>query len=151
MVQPQTFLVSVNQALDGMLKIVEELGDEHINQRPDLPEANTPYAIMTHCVGLTHYWIGRVCTGRPYDRDRDAEFSAHGSLAEMRQAVRSLQQQLSTDIQQVHMDQPIVGELQARHTDLHGISQAEVMMRCFKELAQHHGHLDMTRDLLLRS
>lgn len=150
MTQPQLVLGFVNQALNGMLKIAEELGDARINQRPNLPEANTPYAIMAHCVGLSHYWIGRLCTGRRYDRDRDAEFAARGSLAEMQQAIRDLQQKLKTDIEQIHMDQPIVGEREARHADLHDLKQVDAMMRCFKELAQHHGHLDITRDLLLR-
>ncbi len=131
-----------------MVRSLEDLGDDRINQRPDLPEANSPYIIMAHCVGLTHYWIGRVCAGRPYARDRDAEFRAQGRLAEMQQAVRELQSQLADDIQRVQIDQSAVGELEGRHADLQHLKQGDFLMRCFKELAQHHGHMDLTRDIL---
>ncbi len=151
MVQPEAFLGFVNDALNGMMRILEELGDDRINQRPDLPEANSPYIIMAHCVGLTHYWIGRVCAGRPYARDRDAEFQAHGSLADMQQAVRDLQSHLADDIKRVQVDQPAAGELSDRHADLHHLKQGDFLMRCYKELAQHHGHMDITRDILMRA
>ena len=84
-----------------MVQAIEELSDERVNQRPNLPEANSPYAILSHCVGLTHYWIGRVCAGRPYARDRDVEINARGSVAEMQQAVRDLQRHLQDDMQHV--------------------------------------------------
>jgi len=151
MVQPETFLIMVNTALDGMLHALEELGDERINRRPDLPGANSPYSILTHCVALTHYWIGRVCTGRPYERDRDAEFRAQGCLADMQRAVRDLQRHLQDDIKHVQMDQPLVGALDARHADMQHRTQGEALMRCYKELAQHHGHMDITRDILLQA
>jgi hypothetical protein len=134
-----------------MVQTLEELGDERANRRPDLPEANSPYAILAHCVGLTHYWIGRVCAERPYARDRDAEFRAQGSVAEMRQAVRDLQRHLQDDMQRVRLDQPALGKLEARHSDLRDLTQDECVMRCFKELSQHQGHMDITRDMLLHS
>ncbi|PON16538.1 hypothetical protein C2W62_17930 [Candidatus Entotheonella serta] len=150
MVPPETFLGFVNDALNGMAGILEDLGNDLINQRPDLPDANSPYIIMAHCVGLTHYWIGRVCAGRPYARDRDGEFRAQGRLADMQQAVRDLQSQLAQDIQRVQVDQPAAGELDGRHADLHHLKQRDFLMRCYKELAQHHGHMDLTRDILRR-
>lgn len=60
MLQPEDFLAVMNRALDGMCQSVEQLGDECVNQRPDFPDANSPYAILAHCVGLTHYWVGRI-------------------------------------------------------------------------------------------
>lgn len=151
MVQPEVFLGYVNNALDGMLETLEKLGDNRINQRPDLPDANSPYIIMAHCVGLTHYWIGRVCAGRPYERDRDGEFRAQGSLAEMRQAVHDLQGHLQDDIKRITLEQPPAGKLDARHADLQHLTQGEFLMRCYKELAQHQGHMDITRDILMQA
>lgn len=151
MLTPEDFLEYMNRALDEMTQAIETLGDERVNQRPDVPNANSPCIILSHCVGLTHYWMGRVCTGRAYARDRDGEFSAEGNVASLQEAVRDLKAQLAEDIKQVRLDQPIVGELESRHADLKGITQGEVVLRCFKELAQHHGHMDLTRDLLLRT
>ena len=150
MLQPEDFLPLMNHAFDRMVQMIEELGDERVNRRPDLPEANSPYVILAHCVGLTHYWIGRVCAGRPYMRDRDAEFRAQGSVAQMQQAVRDLQQHLQDDITRVRPDQPPVGDLEPRHSDLRGHKQGELLLRCYRELAQHHGHMDLTRDILLQ-
>ncbi len=150
MPQPEDFLVGINRALDGMVQAIEALGDERVNQRPDLPEANSPYAILAHCLGLTHYWIGKVCAGRSYSRDRDAEFRAQGSVLEMQQAVRDLQQHLQADIQRLRLDQPPAGELDARHSTMQGHTQGEMLLRCYTELAQHHGHMDITRDILLQ-
>ncbi len=149
MLQPEDFLAVMNRALDGMCQSVEQLGDARVNQRPDFPDANSPYAILAHCVGLTHYWVGRVCAGRPYVRDRDAEFRAQGSVADIVQAVRDLQHHLQNDIKKVQLDQPLLGELDARHTDLQDRKQGEILLRCYTELAQHHGHMEITRDMLL--
>ena len=56
----EDFLMFIDRALDGMLRIVEELGEERVNMRPDLPGANSPYAILTHCIGVCDYWIGTL-------------------------------------------------------------------------------------------
>lgn len=148
---PEDFLTFMNQAFDGMLQIAEELGDERVNLRPALPEANSPYIILTHCVGLTRYWIGEILAGRPSHRDREAEFSASGTVADIRQAVRDLQAQLPADIAHVRGEQPIVHPLSDRHQHLKDRRQGAVLLQCYRELAQHHGHMDLTRDLLLQS
>ena len=72
----EDFLMFIDRALDGMLRIVEELGEERANMRPDLPGANSPYAILTHCIGVCDYWIGTLLGKREVFRDRDAEFRA---------------------------------------------------------------------------
>src|SRR5919109_1267225 len=97
-ISPDDVLSYINQALDGMVQVVEELGDARVNLRPDLPGANSPFALLTHCVGLTNYWLGAVLAGRQVHRDRDAEFQARGSVADIRQAVRHLQQQIRQDM-----------------------------------------------------
>ena len=68
----EDFLMFIDRALDGMLRIVEELGEERANMRPDLPGANSPYAILTHCIGVCDYWIGTLLGKREFFRDRDA-------------------------------------------------------------------------------
>ena len=101
------FLPFMNGALDGMLNIAEELGDERMNQRPnDMANTSTPFIILTHCVGLTRYWLGSVALGRPVTRDRDAEFRAQGTVADLRQAVQALQSELQDDNNLVQFDQP---------------------------------------------
>src|SRR5262249_19745928 len=60
-IAPEEFLPYITGALDGMVQIVEALGDERVNLRPNnMPNTNSPFAILTHCLGLTRYWIGAV-------------------------------------------------------------------------------------------
>ena len=86
-IAPAEVLPFINRALDGMLHIVELLGDARLNQRPPFPNANSPYVILAHCVGLTHNIMGAVLAGRPYQRDRDAEFRAHDAVEDSRDNV----------------------------------------------------------------
>ena len=55
-IAPEEFVPYMSAAFDGMLAIAEELGDERLNQRPqNMPNTSTPFAILTHCIGLTRY------------------------------------------------------------------------------------------------
>ncbi len=147
-IAPWAFLPFIDEALDGMVGIAEMLGDERINLCPDLPATNSPYAILTHCVGMTGYWLGSVLCERPSTRDRDSEFRARGTVAEIRQAVRTLQTQIRKDISHVQGDQPIDHSLDLHgHTEYH--TQGDVLLHCYTELAQHHGQMELTRDILL--
>jgi len=147
-IAPEAFLPFINEALDSMVGIAEGLGDERVNRRPDLPNTNSPYAILTHCVGMATYWLGSVLCGRPSRRDRDSEFRARGTVAEIRQSVKSLKIQIRNDISHVQGDQPL-----AHPVDLHGCTQfhtqGDVLLHCYTELAQHHGQMELTRDILL--
>jgi hypothetical protein len=146
---PEEFLTYINGALDGMVQIVEELGDARVNQRPNnMPNTNSPCAILTHCVGLTNYFIGTALGGRQVPRDRDAEFRAQSTVAELRQAVRELQSHIQNDLKQVRGDQPCAfpDAVRPPHRTW---PQGRFVLQCYKELAQHHGHMELTRDVML--
>jgi hypothetical protein len=132
-----------------MLTIAEELGDERINQRPhNMANTSTPFILLTHCVGLTRYWLGTVIAGRQIQRDRDAEFRAHGTVAEIRQAVRQVLQEIQEDIKHVRGDQPSAFPEAVRPANKEW-TQGHFLIQCYKELAQHHGHMELTRDVML--
>jgi len=77
-ISTEDYLWFVDHALDAMVRIVTELGDDDANRRPGLPGANSPYAILAHCVGVMEFWGGAMVAGRTVVRDRDAEFRARG-------------------------------------------------------------------------
>lgn len=145
---PPALLPFINNALDEMVRIAETLGDERVNQRPHLPHTNSPYAIWTHCVGVTHYWLGHVIAGRAITRDREAKFQARGTVTEIHQAVRSLQEQLQEDIRPVQGDQSVAHPV-ALHGSEQDHTQGDVLLHCYREFAQHHGQMELTRDILL--
>ena len=145
-------LLFIDRALDGMLRIVEELGNERANRRPDLPGANSPYAILTHCVGVANYWIGALLAHRHIPRDRDAEFRAQGTVDDIRRVVRTLQRQLREDISRVRGEQPLVAAPASSYTPMgydEGWTQGAALLHAYEELAQHHGQMEITRDVLM--
>ena len=150
------FLHFINVALDGMVRIVEALGDERVNLRPDFPGANSPYVILYHCVGCTHFWIGSLLAGRQLNRDRDAEFQARGTVVDIVQAVRTLQKQLPEDLTHVQGDKPLAYPdallVQGGTTrqDVRHWRQGKALVHAYEELAQHHGQMEITRDILMQ-
>jgi hypothetical protein len=153
-IAPDDFLYFINRALDGMVHIVEELGDARVNSRPDFPGANSPYAILYHCVGCTNYWLGALLAGRQVTRDRDAEFQAQGTVADLRHAVRALQQQVREDITHVRGDQPLAypNALLSRHVQwgTQHWSQGKALIHAYEELSQHYGQMEITRDIIMQ-
>jgi hypothetical protein len=97
----------VDRAVDGMVEIVRDLGDELACTRPDLPGANSPYAILTHCLGVMSYWGGQTVAGRDVDRDRDAEFRVTGSVDSLVQACAAAKRQFAADLAAAKPDQPL--------------------------------------------
>jgi hypothetical protein len=73
---PDAVLPCMNRALDGMVRMMDTLGDARVNQRPSLSTTNAPYAILAHGVGLTHDVLGAVLGGRQVQRDREPALSA---------------------------------------------------------------------------
>src|SRR5215469_18859483 len=88
----------VDRAVDQMTDIVGSLGDDLANRRPALPGANSPYAILRHCLGVMEFWGGAVVAGRAVDRDRDAEFRSSGPVAGLIAAAREAQRRFRADI-----------------------------------------------------
>ncbi len=185
------FLMFIDRALDGMLRIVEELGEERSNMRPDLPGANSPYAILTHCssqtglvtresrlsIGGGHpsYETDLLCCGarvpngqatgiqtllgmhwgvREVFRDRDAEFRASGTVVELRERVGELKSKLVADIEQVQGKKPLASAPNSlynplRSTDFGDWTEGTALIHAYEELAQHHGQMELTRDVLM--
>ena len=147
---PAEFLPFLDSALDGMLGITAMLGDELVNERPALPGANSPYAIVTHCVGVTDWWVGAMIAGRTVDRDRDAEFVASGTVEELGQAVDGLMQRMRRDLESIEPAEQIrQPELLPEASPARWWTQTAALIHTLEELVQHHGQLEITRDILM--
>lgn len=143
------FLYYAEGALDAMVSIVSELGDDLANRRPNVPGANSPFAILTHCLGVMEYWGGEIVAGRTIVRDRPAEFWATGSVAELTQRAERARQQLRADIAELDPFSPPRGT--PRNMDFTlplARTQGGALLHIYEELAQHRGQLEITRDIL---
>jgi hypothetical protein len=132
-----------------MAAIAAGLGDELVNATPRLPGANSPYSIVWHCCGMLEWWTAAAVHGRSVDRDRDAEFVAAGTVIELLRRVDAVKSTLAADLQTMDLDAPPSDPSQHYVATPIGASNRGVLMHVFEELAQHHGHLEITRDHLL--
>ena len=146
----EDFLRFADKALDDLAALLRQLGDAHAGRRLDTPGANTPYAVVTHCLGVMEYWVGHVVHGRPSHRDRDGEFVATGDVGGLLERLEATRRQLHEDVAVVALDDPpaVRPELDADSEYLAG-TQGAVLWHVYEELAQHLGQLEVTRDVLL--
>ena len=139
----------VDEAVDQLAGIVTSLGDDLANQRPDLPGANSPYVILTHCLGVMADWGGRVVAGRNVARDRAAEFTAAGPVADLVAAAQRAKLQFRADARTADPAAPIRRPAARRSQDvLEARSQGHALLHVMEELYQHLGQAELTRDLL---
>ena len=144
------YLYFVDRALDGMTTTLTELGDDLVVNRPDLPGVNTPYGLVTHCLGVMDYWAGHVIAGRAVRRDRAAEFRARGTVAELIGQIDAARFRLRADLTKV---EPSAPPRNLPDPDFLGpdraLDQGGVLLHILEELAQHRGQLEVLRDVLL--
>ena len=145
------FLWFVDQTLDEMVSIVSELGDDLASTRPDLPGANSPHAILTHCLGVMEFWGGYMLADRPIERDRDAEFRAEGRVDDLVERTAAARRRLGADIAAGDPSAP------PRHDPVYpedagtpiGKTQSGVLLHILRELTQHLGQMEVSRDVIL--
>ena len=145
----EEYLWFVDDCLTAMTEIVEELGDDLANRQPPLPGANSPYQILTHCLGVLEFWGGAMVAGRSIERDRDAEFVASGPVADLREAVAHSRSRFVGDLDRLASRDAPASALPDEDAGLpFATSQAGVLVHVFHELAQHLGQVELTRDIL---
>ena len=144
------YLWFADRALTEMAGIVRTLGDDVANRAPALPGANSPYAILTHCLGVMEYWGGATVAERPVVRDRAAEFTASGAVGPLLQRSDEALRRLRDDL--ASLDAAAVPANVRRdpadpvpYTE----SKGAVLLHIIEELYQHLGQMELTRDLLL--
>jgi hypothetical protein len=139
----------VDRAVEAMADIVTGLGDELANTRPDLPGANSPYAILRHCLGVMEYWAGHVVAGRAVERDRAAEFHAAGPTADLAAAAGEAKRRFRADLVTAELGaRPRGGHPTTRPDELELTSQGHALLHVMEEVCQHLGQMEITRDLL---
>ncbi|HEY9311809.1 DinB family protein [Williamsia sp.] len=145
----EAMLSVCGETMDAMVSILESLGDVRANTRPPVAGANSPYAIVFHCVGVIEYWAGSVIAGLRIPRDRDAEFTATGSVAVLVDRMTAVRGRLpgwvDIAVGEGLRDRAATGSTRAEAATA---SPEWVLMHIQRELAQHLGQLELTRDVL---
>jgi hypothetical protein len=144
------YLYFACRALDGMTGIVAGLGDELANERPPIPGVNSPYALLTHCLGVASFWAGALVAGRAVVRDRDSEFTSVGPVGPLLDQAAVVRTQLAQDVRAAVPSERLRGIPSA---DLRGpdreLTQGAALLHVYEELTQHHGQMQIVRDAIL--
>lgn len=139
-------------ALDSIAAIVGSLDDETANARPDVPGANSPLVLLRHVGGSARYWLDHVCLGNENVRDRSDEFSARRSTVSQELARHAEQREVIVAALEQLRDVDKLASPKATPTDKRRWwlpTVGGVVVHVYNECAQHLGHLEITRDVLL--
>ena len=147
LVDRATYLRFCDEALVHLRDMVVELGDDLANRRPALPGANSPFAILTHCLGVLRYWASTTNLGQAIPRNRAAEFTASGPVAALAAETDRVRQSLASWVAAGDPSAPPVNPPEDADDFFVG-TQGGVLFHIYEELAQHRGQLEVTRDLL---
>jgi hypothetical protein len=148
-VRPADYLWFADVALAEMALIVGALGDELANEAPAVPDANTPYAILTHCLGVMEYWAGATVAGRSIKRDRAAEFTAQGDVVGLLERTEAARRRLHEDVEGlVALDVPAQVVRDPDDPVPYSETKGAVLLHILEELFQHLGQMEITRDML---
>ena len=143
------YLWFADLALQKMARIVAALGDERANSRPPFPGANSPYVILTHCLGVVEYWGGATVAERPIERDRAAEFTASGPVAPLLARAESARERLTEDVAGLETwDVPRSVRRDPDDPVPYSETKGAVLLHILEELFQHLGQMEITRDAL---
>lgn len=150
MLDPKDYAYFTDRALDGMATIIGDLGDDLANRRPSLPGANSPYALLTHCLGVISYWSGHMVAGRPVERDRDAEFTSAGLVVPLLAQIAGVKAQLAADAEHANPSAPLHDTPPSNFKGPdRPLNQGAALQHVFEELAQHHGQMELMRDVIV--
>ncbi|MFZ2510468.1 MAG: DUF664 domain-containing protein [Gordonia sp. (in: high G+C Gram-positive bacteria)] len=152
----EAFLSKAAECFASMTTILTTLGDDLANVRPNLPDANSCYAITHHCIGVVDYWAGSFIAGHRIPRDRSTEFTAVGPVADLVERLAALQERLPAwvDIAVTDgvRDRDLADGVRGGTTRVEVLATATgewALLHILQDLAQHVGHMEITRDLLL--
>jgi hypothetical protein len=150
MISTEDYVWFVNRQLDQMVEVLRQLGDAHACERPDLPGANSPFGIVTHCLGVMTSWAGHLVAGREVVRDRETEFQTTGEIEALIAKIDVARVRFRSDVEAAHLDDALHFEVSPADADLpFGKRQGAALVHIFEELTQHLGQMEITRDVLL--
>ena len=150
MISTDDYIWFVNQKLDQMVEVLHQLGDDHVCERPELPGANSPFGIVTHCLGVMTSWAGHLVAGREVVRDREAEFHATGDVETLVAKIDTARIQFRSDVDAAQFNAALHDAVSPADADLPiGKRQGAALVHIFEELTQHLGQMEITRDVLL--
>lgn len=145
----EDFVVFCRRTIGFHVDAVSRLDDVQVNQAPAVDGANTPFQLTTHALGAARWWTEHIVCGLPSDRDRDAEFTASGSVADLVALAATTVERIEALAPDLDAATDLAHEARTSAPLEGDWTVGAALLHTYEELAQHLGHLELTVDLVL--
>jgi uncharacterized damage-inducible protein DinB len=141
-----TFLTKL---IGDALEQLSEVPDDDLNTwlpALGMEDINTFYALMTHTLGATEYWLLHAAGGQPTERNRPAEFRATGG----RMALIERADALVTDARAflaTLTEEDLARVFERAGDEPMRWTVAECIVHAVEHVAVHVGHLQLQRQI----
>jgi uncharacterized damage-inducible protein DinB len=144
---PRTAERFVAHAFDELLAVAGRVPEPLVNTRPHGDGTNSIASLVVHCCGVVEFWLGHVALGESTTRDREGEFSATATLADLRELVATITARAAGYLDRLDTDS---ARDTTRRPPLYGgdTSDAAIVLHVLEECYQHLGHAELAVDAL---
>lgn len=136
------------RTIDGMCASLDRLDDSTVNAQPSLPAPNSPYQLVNHALTACVWWCEHIICGHPSKRDRDAEFTSTGTVADLRRQADDTVARLRQLIPEIEAATELAETARTSIPLEAEWTVGTALVHAYEELAQHLGHLEITVDLV---
>jgi hypothetical protein len=138
----------VRHAFAGMARVLDRLDDGSVNRKPVGWGTNSPAGLIVHCCELAPSWFEMPGLGRDSDRDRDAEFAAQATVAELRARLDTATERTCALVEEFDAGPTTTDHPFREFMPGTDRSDGALVLHVLEELFQHLGHLEVTADAL---
>ena len=140
----------LEHAFSGMHRVLDRLDDDTVNRTPAGWGTNSVAGLVAHCCELAPSWFDAPGLGRPSVRDREAEFAATATVAELRGRIDAAVARCRILAHEFDAG-PTATDHELRAFLPGGDhSDGALAVHVLEELFQHLGHMEVTADALGR-
>ncbi|HRA48051.1 MAG TPA: DinB family protein [Thermomicrobiales bacterium] len=129
----------------------EDLTDEKLNAEPGFTPANTILQLAVHVAGSTRFWTISNTGGVDFHRDRDAEFLAVGTGAQIRADYDLLVDQISAHLPNLSAND-LAGTPTFPASGMSAfsgpLSAGDGVIHAIEHIGIHLGHVQIQRQML---
>jgi hypothetical protein len=136
------FRYFLRRAITWYLEALDPLPAEALSWRPPAPEANTLAAICVHAIASAEWWVLSCVGNGPLERDREAEFAASVTWADLRPRFEAFLANADALLAGMTSDQ--LGAI-SRHPAGDRMNR-RCLTHTVEHLGIHLGHVEITTD-----
>lgn len=143
--ETDAYIERLDYLTDEFKKALQGISAEELDWVPLSTDSNSACVLATHAAGTQSAWIHQIVGGIDINRSRDAEFAAKGATVD--ELVALLDRTASTS--RTVIDGLSTADLHKIHETADGqrVSTRWAILHTLEHIAQHLGHLTLTRQL----